>query len=76
MSEDQQVLFVGGPYDGKRQKWTAPTLVAKVLTMTLEAPLEDVYTLCKFQGRNRMHQIAVHEGVHDPMLWLIEGYKK
>jgi hypothetical protein len=73
MNTDEEILFLGGPYDGKRRKWESNLTVIKVHTLTFGSPLEDVYRIARFHGR-RSYQIAVHESVHDPMLWLIEGY--
>lgn len=74
MDPEQIVLFVGGPYDGKRKKWETNMPTQKVLTATMGEPLEDVYNLRFFQEGPRKYFLAVWEGTTDTMKALIDGY--
>lgn len=76
MDPDEIILFIGGPYDGKRKRWGTSQFSQKVLTMTLGDPLEDIYRIKRYRDASTVHYVAIHEGVMDVMKELIDGYRK
>jgi hypothetical protein len=76
MDPEMIILFIGGPFDGKRKRWGANQPVQKVLTLTLEAPIEGFYRIETFRSETGRKYMAVHEGVHDVMQLLMDGYRR